>query len=76
MEFDLSKIHPQDLKRVTQRIEEVKVLYGVTEAEFILVQQTLALLGIGLGVSPELQSKLLKVCSALYDAIIEELPKT
>jgi hypothetical protein len=61
-------------KKIKQRVEEIKKLYEVSEAEMKLIQQTLMIIKVSMDMSPKLTAKVLKVLAAVTEMINEELP--
>ena len=61
-------------ERIKQGIKELKVLYGISEAEESCMMQMLFMIKM-LGYSPELTIKLLKALTAMMEIIQDEMPK-
>lgn len=61
-------------ERIKQGIKELKVLYGISEAEESCMTQMLFMIKM-LGYSPELTVKLLKALTAMIEIIQYEMPK-
>lgn len=66
---------PEELSRMLKRIDEIKKLYDVTEAEMNCLLQMSALIKV-LGHSPQLRAKLTKVLAAIDEVILDEMQST
>lgn len=75
MEFDefMSITQLEDLKRINVKIEEVKKLYDISEAEFQLIQQMSFLIKVGMNLSGPLQIKLVRAYAAMAELIGDEV---
>jgi len=60
-----------DLRKLTEKIDEIKKLYDVGEAEMTCLIQMSMLIKM-LGYSPELTTKLLKTLAAVNEMLLDE----
>lgn len=66
---------PAELKKLHDRIEEIKKLYDISEAEMTCLTQMSLLLKM-LGYSPQLRLKLMRALTAIDEVIVDELKLT
>lgn len=62
-----------DLRRINDKLNEIKVLYGIGEADYLLIQQLSMIIRITMNLSPELQIKLVKAYSAMVEVVHDEM---
>jgi hypothetical protein len=62
----------EDLKKLTEKIDEIKKLYDVGEAEMQCLIQMSMLIKM-LGYSPQLTTKLLKTLAAVNEMLLDEM---
>lgn len=60
-----------DLRKLSERIDEIKKLYDIGEAEMMCLTHMSLMIKM-LGFSPKLRLKLLKALSAIDEMIVEE----
>lgn len=61
-----------DLKKLTEKIDEIKKLYDIGEAEMQCLIQMSMLIKM-LGYSPQLTTKLLKTLAAVNEMLLDEM---
>jgi hypothetical protein len=62
----------EDLKKLTEKIDEIKKLYDIGEAEMQCLIKMSMLIKM-LGYSPQLTTKLLKTLAAVNEMLLDEM---
>lgn len=71
--MDTSELKPEVLKRIHTRMNEIKRLYEISEAEMMLIQQLAMTVKLLMGTTPKLTLKLLRGYTAMVEMMIEEI---